>query len=133
MLGRRSTEERIKRSLITPTLKSATPRDLSFAFPYRYLADIKEMLKAMNQICPEVYSKHTLLYGVEVKFYSLRLELNKSLEAINLKNLFAIGDVAGVTRGLIQASISGIIAAREIKNGKNLKIKQTYNFRIHTK
>jgi len=121
ILGRRSTEERIKRSLITPTLKSATPGDLSFALPYRYLADIKEMLKAMNHICPGVYSKHTLLYGVEVKFYSLRLELNKSLETVNLKNLFAIGDGAGVTRGLIQASISGIIAAKEIRKREKLE------------
>jgi uncharacterized FAD-dependent dehydrogenase len=121
ILGRRSTEERIKRSLITPTLKSATPGDLSFALPYRYLADIKEMLKAMNHICPGVYSKHTLLYGVEVKFYSLRLELNQSLETVNLKNLFAIGDGAGVTRGLIQASISGIIAAKEIRKREKLE------------
>ena len=121
ILGRRSTEERIKRSLITPTLKSATPGDLSFALPYRYLANIKEMLKAMNHICPGVYSKHTLLYGVEVKFYSLRLELNKSLETIDLKNLFAIGDGAGVTRGLIQASISGIIAAKEIRKREKLE------------
>jgi len=120
MLGRRSTEERIKRSLITPTLKSATPGDLSFALPYRYLTDIKEMLKAIDQICPGVYSRHTLLYGVEVKFYSSRLELNKNLEAVKLKNLFAIGDGAGVTRGLIQASISGVIAAREIKRRENL-------------
>jgi uncharacterized FAD-dependent dehydrogenase len=120
MLGRRSTEERIKRSLITPTLKSATPGDLSFALPYRYLTDIKEMLKAIDQICPGVYSRHTLLYGVEVKFYSSRLELNKNLEAVKLRNLFAIGDGAGVTRGLIQASISGVIAAREIKRRENL-------------
>ncbi|MEM4649695.1 MAG: FAD-binding protein, partial [Candidatus Bathyarchaeia archaeon] len=56
MLGRRSTEERIKRSLVNPTLKAATPGDLSFALPYRYLANIKEMLKAMNQICPGIYS-----------------------------------------------------------------------------
>ncbi|MBS7658190.1 MAG: NAD(P)/FAD-dependent oxidoreductase [Candidatus Bathyarchaeia archaeon] len=114
MLGRRSTEERIKRSLVNPTLKAATPGDLSFALPYRYLANIKEMLKAMNQICPGIYSKHTLLYGVEVKFYSSRLKLNQNFEVENLKNLFAIGDGAGITRGLIQASISGVVAAQEI-------------------
>lgn len=121
MLGRRSTIERIKRSLINPTLKAATPGDLSFTLPYRYLANIKEMLKAMNQICPGIYSKHTLLYGVEVKFYSSRLKLNQNLELENLRNLFAIGDGAGITRGLIQASISGVIAAQEIIKRETIK------------
>jgi len=111
--GRRSIEERLKRSLVVPTLKTAIPGDLSFVMPYRYLADIREMLQAIDQIAPGVYSKHTLLYGVEVKFYSSRLELNDSLET-KFHNLFTIGDGAGVSRGLIQASVSGVIAAREI-------------------
>jgi len=113
ILGRRSTEERIKRSVVKPTLKTATPGDLSFALPYRYLTDIREMLQALDKVAPGIYSKHTLLYGVEVKFYSSRLELSRSLET-KVKNLFTIGDGAGVTRGLIQASASGVIAAREI-------------------
>jgi len=113
ILGRRSTEERIKRSVVKPTLKTATPGDLSFVLPYRYLTDIREMLQALDKVAPGIYSKHTLLYGVEVKFYSSRLELNESLET-KVKNLFTIGDGAGVTRGLIQASASGVIAAREI-------------------
>jgi len=111
--GRRSTEERIERSLVVPTLKNATPGDLSFVLPYRYLADIREMLQAMNQIAPGIYSKHTLLYGVEVKFYSSRLELSRSLET-KIHNLFTIGDGAGVSRGLVQASASGVIAVEEI-------------------
>ncbi|MGQ9461330.1 MAG: NAD(P)/FAD-dependent oxidoreductase [Candidatus Bathyarchaeaceae archaeon] len=111
--GRRSTEERIERSLVVPTLKNATPGDLSFVLPYRYLADIRELLQAMNQIAPGIYSKHTLLYGVEVKFYSSRLELSRSLET-KIHNLFTIGDGAGVSRGLVQASASGVIAAEEI-------------------
>ena len=113
ILGRRSTEERIKRSVVKPTLKTATPGDLSFVLPYRYLTDIREMLQALDKVAPGIYSKHTLLYGVEVKFYSSRLELSESLET-KVKNLFTIGDGAGVTRGLIQASASGVIAAREI-------------------
>ena len=113
ILGRRSTEERIKRSVVRPTLKTATPGDLSFVLPYRYLTDIREMLQALDKVAPGIYSKHTLLYGVEVKFYSSRLELNRSLET-KVKNLFTIGDGAGVTRGLIQASVSGVIVAREI-------------------
>ncbi len=113
--GRRSTEERIGRSLVTPTLKNATPGDLSFVLPYRYLANIREMLEALDQIAPGVNSNHTLLYGVEVKFYSSRLELSNCLET-RIRNLFAIGDGAGVTRGLIQASVSGVIVGREILN-----------------
>jgi len=112
-VGRRSTEERIKRSLVVPTLKNATPGDLSFVLPYRYLADIREMLQALDQITPGIYSKHTLLYGVEVKFYSSRLELSDFLET-KIRNLFTIGDGAGVSRGLVQASASGVIAAEEI-------------------
>ncbi|MDH5795524.1 MAG: FAD-dependent oxidoreductase, partial [Candidatus Bathyarchaeota archaeon] len=111
--GRRSTDERIKRSVVRPTLKIATPGDLSFVLPYRYLTDIREMLQALDKVSPGIYSKHTLLYGVEVKFYSSRLELNETLET-RIRNLFTIGDGAGVTRGLIQASASGVIVAREI-------------------
>ena len=73
--GRRSTEERIKRSLCVPTLKNATPGDLSFVLPYRYLADITEMLQALDKVAPGINSNDTLLYGIEVKFYSSRLEL----------------------------------------------------------
>ena len=111
--GRRSTKERIMRSVVTPTLKSATPGDLSFAIPYRYLTDIREMLLALDRIAPGIYSKHTLLYGVEVKFYSSRLELNRHLET-KIRNLFTIGDGAGITRGLVQSSASGVIVAQEI-------------------
>jgi hypothetical protein len=111
--GRRSTEDRIDRSLVVPTLKNATPGDLSFVLPYRYLADIREMIHALDNVAPGINSKDTLLYGVEVKFYTSRLELSKSLET-RIRNLFTIGDGAGVTRGLVQASVSGVIAGREI-------------------
>jgi len=95
--------------------KDATPGDLSLVFPYRHLMGIVEMLKALDVIAPGVYSKHTLLYGVEVKFYSSRLELTGELET-KIKNLFAAGDGAGVTRGLAQASAAGVVAARSILN-----------------
>jgi uncharacterized FAD-dependent dehydrogenase len=111
--GRRSTPERIDRSVVTPTLKNATPGDLSFVLPYRYLADIREMLQALDTIAPGIHSRDTLLYGVEVKFYSSRLQISNCLET-KVQNLFTVGDGAGVTRGLIQASASGIIVAREI-------------------
>jgi uncharacterized FAD-dependent dehydrogenase len=118
--GRRSTPERLSHSVVTPTLKNATPGDLSFVLPYRYLADIREMLEALDKIAPGVASPETLLYGVEVKFYSSHLQLSNCLET-KIRNLFTIGDGAGVTRGLIQASISGVIVAREIINRETMK------------
>jgi uncharacterized FAD-dependent dehydrogenase len=120
VLGRRSTHERIARSVVTPTLKNATPGDLSFVLPYRYLSDIREMLQALDTIAPGVHSRDTLLYGIEVKFYSSHLELNNALET-RIHNMFTIGDGAGVTRGLIQASASGVIVAREIMKREKLK------------
>ena len=111
--GRRSTAERIARAVCSPTLKDATPGDLSFVIPYRYLSDIMEMLSAMDRLAPGVNSGQTLLYGVEVKFYSMKPRLSACLES-EIENLFAVGDGAGVSRGLVQASVSGVIAAREI-------------------
>jgi uncharacterized FAD-dependent dehydrogenase len=113
MEGRRSTPERISRCITRPTLGSATPGDLSFVIPYRYLRDIIEMLEAMDKIAPGIFSRHTLLYGVEVKFYSHRIKLVSNLES-EIANLFIIGDGAGITRGLLQASASGIWAAKEV-------------------
>ncbi len=126
--GRRSTEARIGRSTVTPTLKSATPGDLSFVLPYRYLVDIREMLDALDKIAPGLASRDTLLYGVEVKFYSSRLALGEGLET-PIRNLFTIGDGAGVTRGLVQASVSGVIAARQIlkREGKKTVSVKTVN------
>ena len=111
--GKRSTLERIKEGLVEPTLKDAVPGDLSFAIPYRYLSDILEMLEALDKIAPGIYSASTLLYGIEVKFYSMRLKLTNNLET-EIKNLFAAGDGAGITRGIIHAAVSGVAAAREI-------------------
>lgn len=111
--GRRSTEERLARSIVTPTLKEATPGDLNLVLPYRYVVNILEMLEALGKIAPGVNSRHTLLYGVEVKYYSSRLKLTSSLET-EVENLFAAGDGAGITRSLVQASAAGLVAAREI-------------------
>ncbi|MEM3403104.1 MAG: FAD-dependent oxidoreductase [Nitrososphaeria archaeon] len=112
-IGRRSTHERISRSITKPTLKTAQPGDLSFVLPGRYLTDIKEMLKALDRIAPGIYSNHTLIYGIEVKFYSSRPKLTRNLET-EVNNLFTIGDGAGITRGLVQSSASGLIVSREI-------------------
>lgn len=121
LAGRRSTRARIARCLTRPTLSDATPGDLSFVFPYRHLLSIIEMLQALEKLSPGVYSRHTLLYGVEVKFYSNRIKLSPAMET-EIKNLFTVGDGAGITRGLLQASVSGILAARAI--AKRLKVEE---------
>jgi uncharacterized protein len=113
MHGQRSTAARIERGLVRPTLTNAVAGDLSFVLPYRHLTGIIEMLHAMDKLAPGVASGQTLLYGVEVKFYSGRLKLTPNMET-EIGNMFAAGDGAGVSRGLIQASASGVIAAREI-------------------
>lgn len=113
LAGRRSNPERIARGLTRPTLTTATPGDLSFVFPYRHLLSIMEMFAALDKLAPGVNSRHTLLYGVEVKFYSNRIEVSGEMET-KVKNLFAVGDGAGISRGLLQASASGILAANAI-------------------
>lgn len=111
--GRRSTVERIQRGLVRPTLAKAVPGDLSLVLPYRHLQDIKEMLEALDKVAPGANSRHTLLYGAEVKFYSSRLALSPQLETA-IPNFFAIGDGAGITRGLVQASVAGVTVGQEI-------------------
>jgi uncharacterized FAD-dependent dehydrogenase len=111
--GRRTTDQRLERCITRPTLKEATPGDLNLVLPYRYVVNILEMLDAMDNVAPGVASRHTLLYGVEAKFYSSRLKLSRDLET-EVHNLFAAGDGAGVTRGLIQSSATGMVVAREI-------------------
>lgn len=113
--GRRSTPERIRRGVVEPTLKDTTPGDLSFVLPYRYLSGILEMIEAIDSLTPGVNSPHTLLYGVEVKFYSMQLRLNQRLET-EVENLFAIGDGAGITRGLVQAAASGLWVGKNLKD-----------------
>jgi uncharacterized protein len=109
--GHRTTADRLRRGVVDPTLKAATPGDLSFALPYRHLRDLVDMLDAMDALLPGVGGRDTLLYGVEVKFYSSRLTLGNDLQT-PVKGLYAVGDGAGVTRGLVQASASGLVAAR---------------------
>ncbi|MDF2570160.1 MAG: Pyridine nucleotide-disulfide oxidoreductase [Sporomusa sp.] len=110
--GRRTNEHRLSQSFTQPTLK-ATPGDLSLVLPKRHLDNIIEMIYALNKIAPGMTNDDTLLYGVEVKFYSSRLKLTGELET-EIENMFAIGDGAGITRGLSQASASGVHAARII-------------------
>ena len=111
--GRRTTEERLCRNNLIPTLKDAVPGDLSLVFPHRIMTDIKEMLLALDKVTPGIASDETLLYGVEVKFYSNKVVVNADFET-SIRGLRAIGDGASVTRGLQQASANGISVARSI-------------------
>lgn len=111
--GRRTTEERLCRNNLIPTLKDAVPGDLSLVFPHRIMVDIKEMLLALDKVTPGIASDETLLYGVEVKFYSNKVVVSKDFET-SVRGLRAIGDGAAVTRGLQQASANGISVARSI-------------------
>ena len=114
--GHRSTRQRMARSTVVPTLTGATPGDLSFVLPYRHLRNILDMLEALDRLAPGVNARDTLLYGAEVKFYSARPKLDAGLQT-EVKNLYAVGDGAGVTRGLVQASVSGVVAARSLLDG----------------
>ncbi|MGL6219853.1 MAG: NAD(P)/FAD-dependent oxidoreductase [Lacrimispora sphenoides] len=111
--GRRTTEERLCRNNLIPTLKDAVPGDLSLVFPHRIMVDIKEMLLALDKVTPGIASEETLLYGVEVKFYSNKVVVNADFET-SVEGLRAIGDGASVTRGLQQASANGLSVARSI-------------------
>ena len=111
--GRRTTEERLCRNNLIPTLKDAVPGDLSLVLPHRIMVDIEEMLLALDKVTPGIASDETLMYGVEVKFYSNKLVVNKDFET-SIHGLYAIGDGAGITRGLQQASANGLSVARSI-------------------
>ncbi|MDO5402584.1 MAG: FAD-dependent oxidoreductase [Eubacteriales bacterium] len=113
--GRRSNKVRIEENFVTPTL-AATPGDLSLVMPKRILDGIIEMIYALDKIAPGTANDDTLLYGVEVKFYNMEVELDNNLETEN-KGLFVIGDCSGVTHSLSHASASGIYVARYISKG----------------
>lgn len=111
--NRRSTDKRIKESFVTPTLTEAVPGDLGLVLPYKTMKAIIEMIEALDHITPGVASEHTLLYGVEAKFYSSRPEVNSHFES-PIHGLYFGGDGAGITRGLAQAGANGIWIARAI-------------------
>ena len=110
--GQRSTPKRIEESFVTPTL-SATPGDLSLVMPKRILDGIIEMIYALDKIAPGTANDDTLLYGVEVKFYNMEVQLDKNLQTCH-PGLFVIGDGSGVTHSLSHASASGVYVARYI-------------------
>src|SRR5699024_5451036 len=115
--GRRTTEDRLYRNNIIPTLKDAVAGDLSLVLPYRILKSIEEMIQALDIVSPGLASQETLLYGAEVKFYSNRVLVDDHFQT-NIEGLYVGGDGAGITRGLMQASVNGIILANILLNAK---------------
>lgn len=110
--GKRSTPDRIEEAFITPTLK-ATPGDLSLVLPKRILDAIIEMIYALDKVAPGTANDDTLLYGVEVKFYNMEVEVSDKLECC-YEGLYIIGDGSGITHSLSHASASGVHVARDI-------------------
>jgi len=113
--GHRSTASRIEKSFVKPTLKHATPGDISMAMPHRIVENVIEGLEQLDKVIPGVNSDSTLLYAPEIKFYSMRFLVDKNLET-NISNFFAAGDGAGLSRGIVASAATGIIAARGILN-----------------
>lgn len=113
--GRRTTHKRLYRNNIIPTLKDSVPGDLSLVLPHRILVSIDEMIVALDNVVPGIASDETLLYGVEVKFYSNKVIIKDDFQT-NIKDLYVGGDGAGITRGLMQASVNGVALARILCN-----------------
>jgi uncharacterized FAD-dependent dehydrogenase len=111
--GRRSTWERVERGHVKPTLRSVTPGDISMALPGRIVTNILEGLERLDQVIPGVASDSTLLYAPEVKLYSMKVTVDEDMET-NVPNLFVAGDGAGLSRGIITAAATGLLAARGI-------------------
>ncbi len=111
--GRRSTWKRIEKSNVSPTFKNVVPGDIAMAFPNRIVVDIIEGLEALNQVIPGVASDSTLLYAPEIKLYAMRADVNQGMET-PVNGLYVAGDGAGVSRGIVGAAATGIIAANDI-------------------
>lgn len=111
--GRPTTKKEIKTNFVTPSLTEAVPGDLGLVLPYNTLISVIEMIEALDNVTPGIASEHTLLYGVETKFYSARFKVSDTFET-EIKNLYIGGDGAGITRGLAQAGANGVWVARDI-------------------
>jgi len=111
--GRRSTWRRLERSNVVPTFDCVTPGDIAMALPHRVVVDIIEGLEALDKVMPGVASDSTLLYAPEIKLYAMRLEMDKNMKT-RIDGLYGAGDGAGVSRGIVGAAATGIIAARDI-------------------
>jgi uncharacterized FAD-dependent dehydrogenase len=110
---KRSTWERLSRSYVKPTLEDVTPGDISMAYPRRIIRDLLEGLEMLDKVMPGINSDSTLLYGPEIKFYAMRIKTDNQLRT-RIPNLYVAGDGAGVSRGIIGAAATGLVASRGI-------------------
>ncbi|ASJ05597.1 NAD(P)/FAD-dependent oxidoreductase [Thermococcus barossii] len=117
--GRRSTWARIRRSDVEPTLKHVTPGDIAMALPHRVVTNILEGLEKLDRVLPGVASDHTLLYAPEIKYYAMKVEVDENLET-SIENIFAAGDGAGLSRDIVNAAATGLLAARGILKKEGL-------------
>lgn len=111
--GRRSTPWRLQKSTITPTLTDVTPGNIAMALPHRIVTDILEGLEKLNEVIPGVATNSTFLYAPEIKYYSMKFSVDDNMQT-NIKNLYAAGDGAGLSRDIVKAAATGILAARGI-------------------
>jgi len=111
--GRRSNVWRLQKSTIAPTLTDVTPGNIAMVLPHRILTDIMEGLEKLNEVIPGVATNSTFLYAPEIKYYSMKLAVDDTMET-NIKNLYAAGDGAGLSRDIVKAAATGILAARGI-------------------
>ncbi|MEE8402732.1 MAG: FAD-dependent oxidoreductase, partial [Candidatus Hydrothermarchaeaceae archaeon] len=111
---------RVKNGLVKPTLRGVTPGDISMGMPHRIVTNIKEGLERLDMVIPGVASDSTLLYAPEIKYYAMRVDVEKSMET-SIENLFVAGDGVGVSRGIIVASATGVLAARGILRKEGIK------------
>jgi uncharacterized FAD-dependent dehydrogenase len=114
--GRRSTVERIEKNDVKNTLRDVTPGDISMALPHRIVMDLIEGLERLNKIVPGVASDSSLIYAPEIKFYAMNVSVGRNFET-SVKNLFAAGDGAGLSRDIVNASATGILTARGVLEG----------------
>lgn len=111
--GRRSSVSKIKTNLVQPTLKNATPGDISMALPYRIFIDIIESIEKLDTVIPGLDAPSTLLYAPEIKYSAKKVQTNPSLET-RMENIFVAGDGAGLSRGIVGAAVTGMVAANGI-------------------
>jgi uncharacterized FAD-dependent dehydrogenase len=112
--GKRTWQEELEQSNVVPTLPDAVAGDLTAAIPYRPMMNILKFIEAMNTVVPGFASSETLLYGPEVKFYSNKIKINNNFES-SIKNLYCLGDSSGWTRGLMMASVMGVLMGKELE------------------
>ena len=111
--GQRTREEYLQNNIIRPTLKEYTPGDISMILPGRIMTDIIDALKQLDELIPGIYKEDTLLYAPEIKYYSVKVNVDKTLQT-NIENLFVAGDGAGLSRDIINASVTGLLAANGV-------------------